>query len=74
MQAVFKSHSVHQQTLFPLDLNALIPEHSARLINSVVEKLEISDIISQYKGGGTSSYHPKMLIKNQPILLLLKVI
>lgn len=64
MQAVFKSHSVHQQTLFPLDLNALIPEnHSARLIDSVVEKLEIPEIISQYKGGGTSSYHPKMLIK-----------
>lgn len=64
MQAVFKSHSVHPQTLFPLDLNALIPEnHSARLIDSVVEKLEITEIISQYKGGGTSSYHPKMLIK-----------
>jgi len=40
MQAIFKSHSVHQQTLFPLDLNVLIPEHhSARLIDSVVEKL-----------------------------------
>lgn len=64
MQPVFKSHSVHQQTLFPLDLNDLIPEnHSSRLIDSVVEKLEITEIISQYKGGGTSSYHPKMLIK-----------
>jgi transposase len=64
MQPVFKPHSVHQQTLFPLDLNTLIAEnHSARLIDSVVEKLEIPDIISQYKGGGTSSYHPKMLLK-----------
>lgn len=64
MQAIFKSSSVHQQNLFPLDLNALIPKnHSARLIDSVVEKLEIPDIISQYKGGGTSSYPPKMLIK-----------
>lgn len=64
MQPVFKHHSVHQQTLFPLDLNTLISEnHSARLIDSVVEKLEIPDIISQYKGGGTSSYHPKMLLK-----------
>lgn len=64
MQPVFKSHSVHQQSLFPLDLNTLIAEnHSARLIDSVVEKLEIPDIISKYKGGGTSSYHPKMLIK-----------
>lgn len=64
MQAIFKSHSVHQQSLFPIDLNTLIPEnHSSRLIDSVVEKLEIPAIISQYKGGGTSSYPPKMLIK-----------
>jgi len=64
MLPVFKHHSVHQQELFPLNLNDLISEnHSARLIDSVVEKLEISDIIAQYKGGGTSSYHPKMLLK-----------
>lgn len=64
MQPVFKYHSVHQQELFPLNLNDLISEnHSARLIDSVVERLEIPDIISQYKGGGTSSYHPKMLLK-----------
>ena len=64
MQPVFKHHSVHQQELFPLNLNDLISKnHSARLIDSVVEKLEISEIISQYKGGGTSSYHPKMLLK-----------
>ena len=64
MQPIFKHHSVHQQELFPLNLNALISEnHSARLIDSVVERLEIPDIISQYKGGGSSSYHPKMLLK-----------
>ncbi|MEZ7505178.1 transposase [Flavobacterium sp. Arc2] len=64
MQPIFKHHSVHQQELFPLNLNALISEnHSARLIDSVVERLEIPDIISQYKGGGSSNYHPKMLLK-----------
>lgn len=26
MQTILKSHSVHQQTLFPLDLTTLIPE------------------------------------------------
>ena len=64
MQPIFKPHSVHQQELFPLDLNNLIAQdHSARLIDRVVEKLDIPDIINQYKGGGTSSYHPKMLLK-----------
>ena len=64
MKPIFKPHSVHQQALFPLNLNDLVAEnHSARLIDSVVEQLEIPDIISQYKGGGTSSYPPKMLLK-----------
>ncbi len=64
MQPVFKHHSVHQQELFTITLNDLISaNHFSRLIDSVVEKLEISEIISQYRGGGTSSYHPKMLLK-----------
>lgn len=64
MQPIFKSHSVHQQELFPLNLNDLVPtSHAARLIDQVVEKLDISTILAQYKGGGTSSYHPKMLLK-----------
>jgi transposase len=64
MQAVFKSYSIHQQELFPLNLNDLVPlSHAARLIDQVVEKLDISAILAQYKGGGTSSYPPKMLLK-----------
>ena len=39
MQAVFKSYSIHQQELFPLNLNDLVPlSHAARLIDQVVEK------------------------------------
>jgi transposase len=29
----------------------------------VVNSLDISDIIKRYKGGGTSAYHPRMMIK-----------
>ena len=64
MKVVFKPHSVHQQELFPLNLNDLVSfGHSARLIDQVVEKLDISSITALYKGGGASSYHPKMLLK-----------
>ena len=64
MKPIFKPHSVHQQSLFPLNLNELVSKnHSARLIDSVVDQLEIPNIIGQYKGGGTSSYPPKMLLK-----------
>jgi transposase len=29
----------------------------------VVESLDISGLINQYKGGGTTAYHPRMLLK-----------
>jgi transposase len=46
MQPVFKPHSFYQQDLFLLNLNDLIPEnHAARLIDSIFEQLEFSDII-----------------------------
>ncbi|WP_317165494.1 transposase, partial [Myroides sp. LoEW2-1] len=38
-------------------------DHPVRLINAVVDELDISSILSQYKGGGTTSYHPRMMIK-----------
>ena len=61
MQAVFKFHFVHQQSLFPIDLDIFIPKnYSSRFIDSVVEKLEISAIVSQDKGGSNSNYPPKM--------------
>ena len=50
--------------LLPPDLGELIPEkHMVRVISEVVDKMDLSPVIQKYKGGGTSSYHPKMLIK-----------
>jgi transposase len=34
-----------------------------RLVDSVVNDLDISDIVKLYKGGGCSAYHPRMMIK-----------
>ena len=34
-----------------------------RLINQIVDNLDIGEIIETYKGGGTSSYHPRMMLK-----------
>lgn len=60
----FKALFQNQTALFPLDFNSLIPAtHPVRLINSIVDKLDIASIINSYKGGGTSSYHPRMLLK-----------
>jgi transposase len=63
-KVVFKQNNQNQSAFFPVSFEALIPaNHPVRLLNRVIDKLDISDIISQYKGGGTSSYHPRMLLK-----------
>src|SRR5690606_19008693 len=50
--------------LFPEDIVSRIPAaHPVRLVNEVVDKLNIDHIVSRYKGGGTTSFHPRMMIK-----------
>lgn len=61
---MFKSECLKSPSLFPEDILAKIPlDHPVRIINSVVDELDINSILSQYKGGGTTSYHPRMMIK-----------
>jgi len=63
-RAVFKPDNQKQPALFPYDYEALIPaNHPVRVINRVVDKLDISDVLSTYTGGGASSYHPRILLK-----------
>jgi transposase len=60
----FKELFQNQTALFPIDFENLISAtHPVRIINSIVDKLDITSIINSYKGGGTSSYHPRMLLK-----------
>ena len=50
--------------LLPPRLDELIPDgHIVRIVNDFIEAIDLSDLITTYKGGGTSSYHPKMLLK-----------
>ena len=63
-KAVFKEYDQQQIQLLPPSLEELIPQnHLVRVVNQVVERLDISSIINQYEGGGASAYHPKMLVK-----------
>lgn len=63
-KAPFKEYNQQQIQLLPPSLEELIPrDHLVRVVNQVVERLDISSIINQYEGGGASAYHPKMLIK-----------
>ena len=61
---VFKELTSNQNVLFPVSLSEKIaPNHPVRVVNSVVDALDISCLLWAYKGGGTSSYHPRMMLK-----------
>ena len=61
---VFKADNQNQSALFPISYEGLIPiNHPVRLVNKVIDKLDISEIVASYKGGGSSSYHPRVLLK-----------
>ena len=63
-KVIFKAPPSCSPELFPENIFNKIPEnHPVRLVDMVVNQLDISDIITTYKGGGTSSYHPRMMIK-----------
>lgn len=61
---VFKDYTMGQAMLLPPDLDELIPsKHVVRVVHHAIERIDISQLEKQYKGGGTSSYHPKMMLK-----------
>ena len=61
---IYKSYNQNDSLLFPVSLGELIPEnHPVRTVSAIIDRLDISGIESTYKGGGTSSFHPRMLLK-----------
>ena len=63
-QATFKTYSRQQIPLLPCTYEDKIAvNHPVRVVDAVVEKIDLRKLYSTYKGGGTSSYNPKMLLK-----------
>lgn len=63
-KVTFKNQTGNTPELFPINIFDKIPEnHPVRLVNNIVNDLDISDITKLYRGGGCSAYHPRMLIK-----------
>lgn len=63
-KVVFKRYEQNQPMLLPPSYEDLVPEnHPVRVVNEVIERIEIGALERSYKGGGTSSYHPRMLLK-----------
>lgn len=60
----FKPYNQHQIMMLPPTLEELIPkDHPVRVVNDVIESINIEPLISVYKSTGCSSYHPLMLLK-----------
>ena len=63
-KVVFKRYVQNQPMLVPLSYEDMVPEnHPVRVVNEVIERIDIGALEASYKGGGTSSYHPRMLLK-----------
>ena len=61
---VFKDYNPNQNLLLPPSLEELIdPNHAVRVVNQVVDNIDIEPLIKKYKGGGSSSYHPRLMLK-----------
>lgn len=63
-KVVFKQGPGKSPELFPVNIFDKIPDnHPVRLVDQVVEQLDITELVKRYKGGGTSAYHPRMMLK-----------
>ena len=63
-KVVFKDYSPNQILLLPPSLEEMIdPNHPVRVVNQVIDSLDIDALIRKYKGGGSSSYHPRLMLK-----------
>jgi transposase len=62
-RVTFKQYNMNQQNL-PVSFDSMIPpNHLVRTVNQVIEDMSLQYILSSYKGGGASNYHPRMLLK-----------
>jgi transposase len=64
LSVVFKANHQHQIMAFPPSLDELVAaDHPVRVVHEVLERVDITALMQQYKPGGASSYHPRMLLK-----------
>ena len=64
LSVVFKANHQHQFMAFPPSLDELVgSDHPVRVVHEVLERIDITALLKQYKPGGASSYHPRMLLK-----------
>jgi transposase len=62
-KVVFKPYD-QDSAVFEAKASSMIPEeHLARIVSEAVDSIPLEGLEKYYGGGGTSSYHPKMMLK-----------
>lgn len=63
-KVVFKEYDPDQLTFLPYKLEELVPAgHPVRIVKQVVDAVDVKPIGRKYKGGGASSFHPRLMLK-----------
>ena len=63
-KVIHKFYNQNENLLFPPSISDFIPANDpVRVLNAIVDHLDITKIEETYKGGGTSSFAPRMLLK-----------
>jgi len=63
-KVVFKNYTPNQILFLPPSLEELIEaHHPVRIVNQVIDSINIDPLLKKYKSGGTSSYHPRLMLK-----------
>jgi transposase len=61
---LFKEYDQDQLMLLPPSFDELIDaNHPVRVVNSVIDGIDLGPLLSNYKGGGSTSFHPRMMLK-----------
>jgi transposase len=61
---MFKSYTTNDNLLLPPTFGDLIEEKDpVRVINRIIESVDLKALLEQYPGGGCPAYHPRMILK-----------
>lgn len=60
----FKKYEQPEELKLSVHVSKLIPEgHISRIIDKIIEGLSLEALSEYYPGGGSSAYHPKLMLK-----------
>ena len=63
-KAMFKIYDQNRLKLIPPSFDELIPvNHPVRVVNDIIDHINLEALEKSYKGSGASSHHPRMLLK-----------